>query len=267
MFRIAMGRGCSSRPSISCFPGCAICSPTASTTAPICVTPLANSAIGRSRSSNAPLRLPAFICCPAAGLLNEPSRGSIETAAWPRISRRRSPAPKRGSTSPLYSSSPGDWPNPPRNFPKTKYNYADSDSDTKTKHPLLGDPAVRQALRLLVDRASVEKHIYGRTAVATGNFLNNPERFVSKNATWQFNVDKANRLLDEAGWKRGPDGIRSKDEKRLKFVFQTSINAPRQKTQAIIKQAFQRAGIDMELKSVTASVYFSSDVANPDTAR
>ena len=140
-------------------------------------------------------------------------------------------------------------------------------SSPKTKHPLLGDPAVRQALRLLVDRASVEKHIYGRTAVATGNFLNNPERFVSKNTTWEFNVDKANRLLDEAGWKRGPDGIRTKDEKRLKFVFQTSINAPRQKTQAIIKQACQRAGVDIELKSVTASVYFSSDVANPDTAR
>jgi peptide/nickel transport system substrate-binding protein len=140
-------------------------------------------------------------------------------------------------------------------------------SSPKTKHPSLGDPAVRQALRLLVDRASVETHIYGRTAVATGNFLNNPERFVSKNTTWEFNVDKANRLLDEAGWKRGPDGIRNKDEKRLKFVFQTSINAPRQKTQAIIKQACQRAGIDMELKSVTASVYFSSDVANPDTAR
>ena len=130
MSRIAMERCCSSRPSISCFPGCAICSPTASTTAPICVTPLANSAIGRSKSSNAPRRLPAFICCPAAGLLNEPSRGSIQTAAWPRISRRRSPAPKRGSTSPLYSSSSGDWPNPPRNFPKTKYNYTDSDSDT-----------------------------------------------------------------------------------------------------------------------------------------
>ena len=39
------------------------------------------------------------------------------------------------------------------------------------------------------------------------------------------------------------------------------------KTQAIVKQACQRAGIDIELKSVTASVYFSSDAANPDTAR
>ena len=72
-------------------------------------------------------------------------------------------------------------------------------------------------------------------------------------------------MLDEAGWKRGADGIRAKDGKQLKFVFQTSINAPRQKNQAIVKQACQKAGIEIELKSVAASVFFSSDVANPDT--
>jgi peptide/nickel transport system substrate-binding protein len=64
---------------------------------------------------------------------------------------------------------------------------------------------------------------------------------------------------------KGADGIRGKDGKKLKLVFQTSINAPRQKTQAIVKQACQKAGIEVELKSVTASVFFSSDVANPDT--
>jgi len=138
-------------------------------------------------------------------------------------------------------------------------------SSVKTQHPLFSDPAVRQALALLIDRAAVQAHIYGRIGIATGNFVNNPPRFVSKNTNWEFNVDKANQLLDEAGWKRGPDSIRTKDGKRLKLVFQTSINAPRQKTQAIVKQACQKAGIDMELKSVTSSVYFSSDVANPDT--
>ena len=50
--------------------------------------------------------------------------------------------------------------------------------------------------------------------------------------SWEFNVDKANQLLDAAGWKRGADGIRAKDGKRLKMLYQTSINAPRQKTQA-----------------------------------
>src|SRR5271166_6126881 len=140
-------------------------------------------------------------------------------------------------------------------------------SSPKTKHPLFSDPAVRQTLALLVDRAAVQTYIYGRTAVVTGNFLNNPERFTSKNTKWEFNVDKAAQLLEEAGWKRGPDGIRAKDGKRLKLLFQTSINGPRQKTQAIVKQACQKAGIEMELKSVTPSVYFSSDLANPDTTR
>ena len=51
----------------------------------------------------------------------------------------------------------------------------------------------------------------------------------------------------------------------MKFVFQTSVNGIRQKEQAVIKQSCQKAGIDLELKSVSASVFFSSDVANPDT--
>jgi len=135
----------------------------------------------------------------------------------------------------------------------------------KTTHPTLSDLAVRQALALLVDKDSVEKHIYGRTGVATPNFFNNPERFRSKNTKYEFNVDKAIDILEKAGWKKGADGIREKDGKKLKFVYQTSINQPRQKNQAIVKQACQKAGIDIEVKAVTASVFFSSDVANPDT--
>jgi len=124
---------------------------------------------------------------------------------------------------------------------------------------------VRQALNLLVDRASVQEQIYGRTGIATANFLNAPPRFVSKSTKYEFNVEKANQILEAAGWKKGADGIRAKDGKKLKWVYQTSTNPSRQKNQAIVKQAAAKAGIEMELKSVTASVYFSSDVANPDT--
>jgi peptide/nickel transport system substrate-binding protein len=138
-------------------------------------------------------------------------------------------------------------------------------SSAKSKHPFLTDPAVRQALTLLVDRGSVQEQIYGRTGIATANFLNAPSRFQSKSMKFEFNVEKAGQILEQAGWKRGPDGIRVKDGKRLKMVYQTSINAPRQKTQAIVKAAAAKAGIEMELKSVTSSVYFSSDPANWDT--
>ncbi|WP_372619991.1 peptide ABC transporter substrate-binding protein [Falsiroseomonas sp.] len=138
-------------------------------------------------------------------------------------------------------------------------------SHISTQHPAFRDPAVREAMSLLLDRKSIEQFIYGRGGPATSNFLNNPPRFRSPNTSFEFNIQKANEILDRAGWARGRDGIRAKDGVRLRFVYQTSVNTPRQRSQAVYKQAAQRAGIELELKSVTASVFFSSDVANPDT--
>jgi peptide/nickel transport system substrate-binding protein len=138
-------------------------------------------------------------------------------------------------------------------------------SSLKTTHFAFGDPTVRQAFALLCDRQAIQEFIYGRTGVATANFLNNPPKYRSANNRIEFNLDKANQLLDAAGWKRGEGGLREKGGRKLKLVFQTSISAARQKSQAIIKQAAGKAGIELELKSVTASVFFSSDAGNPDT--
>ena len=136
----------------------------------------------------------------------------------------------------------------------------------KSRHPVFQDVKVRQAMALLVDRATVAEELYGATGQATGNFLNAPPPYRSKNTRWEFSVDKANRLLDEAGYRRGADGVRlGKDGKRIKLLFQTSTNSLRQKNQAIVKQACARAGLEVELKSVTGSVFFSSDPANADT--
>ena len=150
------------------------------------------------------------------------------------------------------------------NFSDPWTEVAGERSSAKTRHPLFSDPAVREALNMLVDRASVREHIYGRAGTTTRNYLYNPERFRSPNNKWEFNVDKANQVLEAAGWKKGADGVRAKDGKALKIVYQTAINAPRQKTQQIVKQACQKAGIEVELKSITPSVFFSSDAANPD---
>lgn len=69
----------------------------------------------------------------------------------------------------------------------------------KTVHPFLTDPAVRGALALLVDRAAIQEQIFGRTGLATGNWISAPERFRSKNTRWEFSIDKANQLLDAGG--------------------------------------------------------------------
>ena len=151
-------------------------------------------------------------------------------------------------------------------------NYTDPNKEVNgershrdTRHPLFSDPAVRQAMALLIDRQAIAQFIYGRTAQATANIITDPERFRSPNTRFEFNPDKAAALLEAAGWKLGRDRLRSKDGKQLKLLFQTSINAPRQKTQAVIKQAAAKAGIDIEIKAVQGSVFFSTDVANTDT--
>jgi peptide/nickel transport system substrate-binding protein len=137
-------------------------------------------------------------------------------------------------------------------------------ASVKSTHPFLTDPAVRGALALLVDRAAIQSEIWGRQGDTTGNFLNR-RPFASPNTRWEFNPDKANALLDAGGWKRGADGIRAKDGKRLKLLFQT-VNQPiRQKMQQVIKQTCGRAGIECELKAVVGSVFFSSDPGNVDT--
>jgi peptide/nickel transport system substrate-binding protein len=138
-------------------------------------------------------------------------------------------------------------------------------SSVKAPHPFLTDPAVRTALSLLVDRAAIQEQIYGRLARTTGNYLNAPAAFRSPNTRWEFSPEKAARVLDEAGWRRAGDGIRTKNGRRLRIVFQSSINAPRQKTQAVVKQAAARVGIEIEVKAIVPAVYFSTDPANLDT--
>ncbi|MDP3618406.1 MAG: peptide ABC transporter substrate-binding protein [Ramlibacter sp.] len=135
----------------------------------------------------------------------------------------------------------------------------------RSRHFAFADVNVRRAIALLVDRKGIQDFIYGRTGVATANFVNAPARFRSPNTRYEFNIDKAAALLDTAGWKKGANGQRTMDGRALKLVFQTSVNGIRQKEQAVFKQAMQKVGIELELKAVTPSVFFSTDVGNPDT--
>ena len=50
----------------------------------------------------------------------------------------------------------------------------------------------------------------------------------------------------------------------MKLLYQTSVNPVRQKTQAIIKKAFEQAGIEVDLKAVNPAVFFSSDPGNAE---
>src|SRR5439155_6436683 len=113
--------------------------------------------------------------------------------------------------------------------------------------------------------ATLVNQLYGPTGAETANILTTPAGLASKNTKIVFDVAGANALLDGAGYKRGGDGIRvTPDGVRMKVVFQTATNSLRQKEQAIVKDGWQKIGIETELKSVDAGIFFASDPSNPD---
>jgi peptide/nickel transport system substrate-binding protein len=139
-------------------------------------------------------------------------------------------------------------------------------SNLNNPHPFLSEIKVRQALGLAIDRETISKQLYGTSGKATANMLVEPPEYNSSNTSYEFNLEKAGKLLDEAGWKdSNGNGIRDKNGVEMKIVFQTSVNTLRQKTQEIIKQSLQTLGIEVELKTIDPSIFFSSDVANDDT--
>jgi peptide/nickel transport system substrate-binding protein len=152
-------------------------------------------------------------------------------------------------------------------------NFTDPDRETAAgeraatafPHPYFTDKRVRQALSLAIDREEISK-LYGKTGRLATNLLISPSKFASPNTTWAYDLQKAAALLDEAGWAL-IDGVRQKDGQRLSLVFQTSVNAVRQKTQEIIKESLESIGFEVELKLVDASIYFGPVGDNTNTRR
>jgi len=138
-------------------------------------------------------------------------------------------------------------------------------SSVKAPHPFLTDLKVRQALALATDRQTIAQQLYGQEGDATANTLTTPTSYASKNTKIVYDLARANQLLDEAGYQRGPDGVRQKGGVRLQVVFQTSVNSLRQKEQEIAKAGWEKIGVATTLKSIDAGVFFSSSPGNTDT--
>lgn len=131
----------------------------------------------------------------------------------------------------------------------------------------LSDIRVRQALSLAIDRTEIAEVLYATQGEPTCNVVPAPAQYVStaNDACLTPDIDKANALLDEAGWAMGGDGIREKDGQKLKMSFLTATSGVRQDTQAMLKQSWKAIGVDVDLRNVSGSVFFGGDAGNPDT--
>ena len=140
-------------------------------------------------------------------------------------------------------------------------------NNNRNPHPFLADYAVRRALSLAIDRQILVDAGYGSAGKVGCNVLPAPAIYASdaNDECKTQNVDEANRILDQAGWVRGSDGVRAKNGVRLSILYQTSTNSVRQGTQAFIKEMWKAIGVETELRNLSASVFFGGDPASPDT--
>lgn len=136
----------------------------------------------------------------------------------------------------------------------------------KHPHPFLTDINVRKALSMAIDRPLLVEVGYGQAGRPTCDLVPAPAIYVSgRTECLTQDIAGANKLLDDAGYVRGADGVRAKDGVRLSMTFQTSTNAVRQDFQALIKQWWEEIGFEVELRNVSASVFFGGDPGSPDT--
>ncbi len=135
-------------------------------------------------------------------------------------------------------------------------------------HPFLTDPIVGEALSRSIDRELLVEIGYGAGGRATCNVLPAPAVYAStaNDDCLTQDIALANKLLDDAGHVDSDgDGIREYNGTPMNVLYQTSTNAVRQDSQALIKQWWSEIGVGAELRNIDASVFFGGDPASPDT--
>lgn len=139
-------------------------------------------------------------------------------------------------------------------------------SSLEIPHPFFSDKLVRQAFAHAINRDAIAA-LYGPLGRTTSNNLVAPPQFNSPNQFYNYDLNEARRLLDEAGWTdSNGDGVRDKDGTKMKVVYQTPLGALYQQTQEIVKQDLEAIGVEVELKLVDTQVMFGAGAANPDSA-
>lgn len=130
---------------------------------------------------------------------------------------------------------------------------------------LLGDIRVRQAIACAVNRDEITEGLtYGYEKPATSLFAEEaPYTDVSYNNTWNYDLDKANALLDEAGWvMNSSTGIREKNGEKLSlnYTYWTDLSLA-QEIALAVKTQLAKVGIDVTTTGQDQMTWWTEGVA------
>lgn len=108
-------------------------------------------------------------------------------------------------------------------------------------NPLVADIRVRQALLHATDSKQIVDTLFSANyPQAKSVIASSAAGFVDLSDKLTFDLAKANRLLDDAGWQKGSDGLRQKDGKKLLLTVYESLPQPQNK--AVLQLVSQQWG-------------------------
>lgn len=118
------------------------------------------------------------------------------------------------------------------------------------------DKAVREAMYAAMDKANIIDAVYYGVQTPTESYLPQQSWAYNPDLTPQtYDVEAAKKILDDAGWAPGADGIREKDGVKLSFTNSTTAgNKVREQAQQYLQQTWKEAGIDMQINNMPAAV-------------
>jgi ABC-type transport system substrate-binding protein len=124
---------------------------------------------------------------------------------------------------------------------------------------------VRQALNYAVDKDGIINTVFlGLAKPATAVYINATVDGYTQAGTYAYDLDRAGRLLEEAGWRAGPAGIRMKDGKPLALELLTRKGGTPGdfETAELVQGMLKAAGVDVRL-TVLESAIFTRSVTKP----
>jgi peptide/nickel transport system substrate-binding protein len=124
-----------------------------------------------------------------------------------------------------------------------------------TRDAILKDARVRRAIAYAIDRGIIIRTLYrGHARPAASLLPVNHWAFAGDVARYDYDPDRANELLDEAGYKRGAGGV------RFHMTMKTSTDERARLLAAVLQQQLARAGIALDLRSNEFATFYADVV-------
>jgi peptide/nickel transport system substrate-binding protein len=149
-------------------------------------------------------------------------------------------------------------PYPSFQYAYLAFNLVDP-KQTSQPHPIFGDRNVRRALSMAANRRAMLRNVFDTLGTLLyGPFPHTVSVADTTLPQLPFDPARAGALLDSAGWRLGPDGVRAKNGRRLEFGLSSpSSSAVRHQYAVLLQEAFRRVGAQVRLEETDFATYLA----------